>query len=126
MPSAPSVRMPLPPQSAVAAVLLLLAEAPAHGYAVQARLAELGPPGCDLAGCYRLLRALDEAGLVASRWLAASGGPPRRLYQLTPAGVASLHDRAAALRQGHDALGGYLARYARLARRRVAAAAGAA
>ncbi|MDR1449137.1 MAG: PadR family transcriptional regulator [Propionibacteriaceae bacterium] len=39
---------------------------------------------------YPLLARLDKAGLVATRWAEAAGGPPRKYYRLTRKGRASL------------------------------------
>ncbi|GAB2838261.1 PadR family transcriptional regulator [Actinocorallia aurea] len=45
---------------------------------------------------YPLLARLDKAGLVATRWAEAAGGPPRKYYRLTEEGRASLAEGAAA------------------------------
>ena len=45
---------------------------------------------------YPLLARLDKAGLVATRWVEAAGGPPRKYYRLTRAGRTSLSDGATA------------------------------
>lgn len=45
---------------------------------------------------YPLLARLDKAGLVATRWVEAAGGPPRKYYRLTPAGRTSLSEGVAA------------------------------
>ena len=45
---------------------------------------------------YPLLARLDKAGMVATRWAEAAGGPPRKYYRLTGEGRASLSDGAAA------------------------------
>jgi PadR family transcriptional regulator PadR len=39
---------------------------------------------------YPLLARLDKAGLVATRWAEAAGGPPRKYYRLTSEGRTSL------------------------------------
>ena len=49
-------------------LLLLIAEAPAHGYELVDRLAELGLATVDSAAVYRALRALDAEGLLESWW----------------------------------------------------------
>lgn len=43
---------------------------------------------------YPLLARLDKASLVATRWVEAAGGPPRKYYRLTSQGRASLNDGA--------------------------------
>lgn len=45
---------------------------------------------------YPLLARLNKAGLVGTRWVEAGGGPPRKYYQLTHEGRASLREGAAA------------------------------
>ncbi|MDB5114124.1 MAG: PadR family transcriptional regulator, partial [Chloroflexi bacterium] len=50
-------------------LLLLLEESPGHGYELRDRLAELGtsaPP--DTAIVYRALNAMENEGLISSRW----------------------------------------------------------
>ncbi len=114
---------PLPRHYPVAGFLLLLAEAPAHGYELVSRLDELGPSGTDLASHYRLLRAMEADGLVTSVWGPSAAGPLRRTYHLAPAGVARLHEWADSLRAGHAALSAYLGRFATLTGDRRAAGA---
>ena len=51
------------------AVLLLLRDRPAHGYELLDRLGGLLPSdGIDMGNLYRLLRALEDDGLVRSEW----------------------------------------------------------
>src|ERR671937_1063863 len=69
------------------AVLLLLAEAPRHGYELIELLPELvGEERVDVGNLYRFLRALEEDGIVESDWKADLPGPPRRTYRLTDTG----------------------------------------
>lgn len=102
---------PLPRHYAVASFLLLLAESPAHGYDLVTRLDRLGLPTADLSSHYRLLRAMERDGLIASCWERSDAGPDRRRYRLTPVGVDQLHDWGRILGTGHDLLGDYLDRY---------------
>lgn len=102
---------PLPRHYAVAGLLLLLAESPAHGYDLVTRLEPLGLPAADLSSHYRMLRAMERDGLIASHWEQSATGPDRRLYRLTPAGVSDLHDWGRILGSGHQLLGHYLDRY---------------
>ena len=56
-------------------LLLLLRERPLHGYELLERLPELGLEGrVDIGNLYRLLRSLEDEGLVSSEWTAG----PRR------------------------------------------------
>ena len=75
-------------------LLLLLAEAPGHGYELMERLK---PFGFDWGGpgpIYRELRALETADMVTSAWSAPRAGPVPRVYELTDAGRDAL-DRCA-------------------------------
>src|SRR5215510_11902235 len=68
-------------------LLLLLRERPLHGYELLDRLSELGFEGrVDIGNLYRLLRSLEEEGLVRSEWSADLPGPAKRTYELTPEG----------------------------------------
>src|SRR5438128_2298577 len=65
------------------ALLLLLRERPAHGYDLLERLPELtGEARVEMGNLYRLLRGLEEEGLVSSEWDASSAGPAKRRYAL--------------------------------------------
>jgi PadR family transcriptional regulator PadR len=75
-------------------LLLLLAEAPGHGYELMERLKPLGFDWGGPGPIYRELRSLENAGLVASAWSAPRAGPVPRVYELTTDGRKSL-DRCA-------------------------------
>jgi PadR family transcriptional regulator, regulatory protein PadR len=94
------------------ALLLLLRERPTHGYELLERLGELSPgERVDMGNLYRVLRALEEDGLVSSEWNADLPGPAKRTYELTPAGVQVLDDWAAALSRSRDRIDAFLRRY---------------
>lgn len=76
-------------------LLLLLAEAPGHGYELMERLKPLGFDWGGPGPIYRELRALEAGELVASAWSAPRAGPVPRVYELTDAGKEAL-DRCAA------------------------------
>lgn len=65
------------------AVLCHLRE-PQYGYSLRQALVEGGMP-MEEGTLYPLLRRLEGQGLLASEWQ-VSDGPPRRYYQLSPAG----------------------------------------
>ena len=93
------------------ALLLLLAERPAHGYELVDRVAELVPgERPELGGLFRVLRALEEDGLVTSEWDAAAPGPAKRRYELTPAGRGLLRAWAKALKQTQVVVDAFLQR----------------
>ena len=87
------------------ALLLLLAERPTHGYELLERLPPLlGEERVDVGNLYRVLRALEEDGVVTSEWRADLPGPTKRTYALTDDGRALL----AAWLESLDALRGDL------------------
>jgi DNA-binding PadR family transcriptional regulator len=94
------------------AVLLLLAEGENHGYQLADHLEELLDEGrVDFGNLYRLLRALEEEGLVASRWSEEAPGPQKRVYELTSEGAALLAAWAMSLRARSKRIAALLARF---------------
>lgn len=94
------------------AVLLLLAEGPSHGYELAETLEDLLDEGrVDFGNLYRLLRSLEEEGLVASTWSEEAPGPQKRVYELTGEGAALLHAWATSLRARSERIAALLARY---------------
>ena len=94
------------------ALLLLLRERPAHGYDLLERLPELtGEQRVEMGNIYRLLRALEEEGLVSSEWDDDSPGPAKRRYALTEQGRLLLEQWVDALRRSQERTGRFLARY---------------
>jgi PadR family transcriptional regulator PadR len=83
-----------------ASILLMLKSDEAHGYAL---LPELDRFGFDMhrldpSVVYRLLRKMEVAGWVISRWSEDSLGPRRRVYAITEAGEQHLVDLVEDLR----------------------------
>jgi PadR family transcriptional regulator len=94
------------------ALLLLLREAPAHGYELIERLSELLPDErIDMGNLYRVLRALEEQGVVRSEWDGDAPGPAKRIYELTDEGRALLDGWAESLRTAQENVSAFLARY---------------
>ena len=94
------------------AVLLLLRERPAHGYELLEALPALtGEMRVDMGNLYRVLRALEEDGLVQSEWNADAPGPAKRTYELSAEGRRLLDEWAAALRRSRERIDGFLERY---------------
>jgi PadR family transcriptional regulator PadR len=91
-------------------LLLLLHESPAHGYDLRERLRPLGFSRDDPGRLYRALRNLENAKLVRSTWESSSGGPDRRMYELTPAGEERLRDAAEELKAMYSILDTFLGR----------------
>jgi poly-beta-hydroxybutyrate-responsive repressor len=94
------------------ALLLLLRERPSHGYDLLERLPELtGEQRIEMGNLYRLLRALEEEGVVSSEWDAGSPGPAKRRYALTEHGQRLLDQWVEALRHSQARIQRFLDRY---------------
>ena len=70
-------------------ILLLLSEAPSHGYQLIDPLKLFGFDWSGPGSIYQELRKLDNAGLVRSTW-EQGRGPARRVYEPTEAGRRAL------------------------------------
>src|SRR6266542_4192918 len=93
-------------------LLLLLRERPLHGYELLDRIPDLGIEGrVDIGNLYRLLRALEEEGLVRSEWSADLPGPAKRTYELTDEGRRLLDRWAEALGRAQGTITSFLDRY---------------
>ena len=93
------------------ALLLLLSERPTHGYELLERLPGLlAEERVDVGNLYRILRALEEDGVVSSEWSADLPGPAKRTYALTAEGEALLQAWVAALGELRVGLDGFLER----------------
>jgi len=93
-------------------LLLLLRERPLHGYELLERIPELGVEGrVDIGNLYRLLRSLEQEGLVRSEWSADLPGPAKRTYELTAEGRRLLDHWAEALGRAQTTISGFLERY---------------
>jgi PadR family transcriptional regulator PadR len=92
-------------------LLLLLRERPLHGYELLERIPELGEGRVDIGNLYRLLRRLEDEGLVRSEWSADLPGPAKRTYELTAQGKRLLDRWAEALREAQGTIDGFLKRY---------------
>ena len=102
-----------------ACVLLLLAEAPTHGYDLPALLTPLGLGASDRGFVYRTLRTMDAEGLVFSAWDTSPLGPSRRMYRVTPAGERWAAAASSGVREVDAIMATWLARYRRAVRRGV-------
>jgi PadR family transcriptional regulator, regulatory protein PadR len=91
-------------------VLAALAAGPAHGYAVIEEIRRRSGRAFDLpeGTVYPALHRLEQAGLLASRWVTAESGRRRRVYALTRRGERALAERRAVWRQFSDAIRGVL------------------
>jgi PadR family transcriptional regulator len=69
-------------------VLALLARGESYAYEIASTLA--AGIGMGEGTIYPLMRRMQDDGLVATRLVESSSGPPRKYYRLTPAGRAAL------------------------------------
>ena len=69
-------------------MLAVLRDGPGHGYDVGQRLQQKRGGAFDLhqGSLYPSLYRLEQAKLLASRWVKGDGGPRRRVYRLTAKG----------------------------------------
>ncbi|MDH3300241.1 MAG: helix-turn-helix transcriptional regulator, partial [Acidimicrobiia bacterium] len=84
-------------------LLAVLADGPAHGYAVLARLRDRSDGVFDLpeGTIYPALHRLEKAGLLTSSW-STETGRRRRTYSISAKGRRAMRDR----RQGWDEFSG--------------------
>jgi PadR family transcriptional regulator, regulatory protein PadR len=84
-----------------------------HGYELIERLPEVAGDDArvDVGNLYRLLRGLEEEGVVTSEWSAELPGPAKRTYELTDEGRALLDRWAESLREAQGVLSSFLDRY---------------
>ncbi len=87
-------------------LLIALIEESRHGYTLVARVQELvgGQVSVDPGSVYRILRVLEEAGMISSSWEAGVAGPQRRIYTIEPEGRRQLRSWATVLAQRGEAL----------------------
>ncbi len=79
------------------ALLLTLRDGSAHGYDLGEALEDLVGERVDLGNLYRMLRKLEEDGVVSSTWRDDLPGRAKRDYQLTERGAALLDTWMSAL-----------------------------
>jgi PadR family transcriptional regulator len=84
-----------------------------HGYELLERLPDVTgeETRVDVGNLYRVLRALEEDGIVASEWSADLPGPAKRTYELTEAGRRLLERWAESLAAAQRVVASFLQRY---------------
>lgn len=82
-------------------LLYLIKRGPSYGYQLTEEIGKLPFPGPvpDSAAVYRMLREIEEDGLVTSRWEHGETGPSKRVYKITPAGEERLEAWVVAFRE---------------------------
>lgn len=94
------------------AVLALLARDEAHGYVLLQRLGYLAlfadaPP--DTSGVYKVLKSMEDEGLVTAAWEMGDSGPAKRKYTITDDGRTCLTRWARTLEDYRRQIDGLLA-----------------
>jgi len=96
-------------------VLLMLAETPRHGGALQTALNNRLPAlRADSAAVYRTLQQLEKAGELRSDWDTSGTGPAIRVYRVTPAGWKKLEFWLEDIKSRLESLQYFVRQYARL------------
>ncbi len=92
-------------------VLAVVAERPAHGYAIMEALHERSRGELTIEGgtLYPVLHRLEAEGLVSGKWSVESGRR-RRTYALTSKGRAALKEERTAWKDFVSALDSFMAR----------------
>ena len=94
------------------ALLLALRGGRSHGYELADRLADvIGVESVDYGNLYRLLRSLEQEGIVSSEWDDESEGHSKREYELTESGELLLEAWVDSLRQVDTRIAAFLRRY---------------
>ena len=94
------------------AALLSLRTGTIHGYDLAYRIGDLiGIDKVDYGNLYRMLRRMEEEGLVTSVWDENAGGRSKRMYEITGDGNQLLTSWIAALEVLRDRVGGFLDTY---------------
>jgi len=93
-------------------ILLNLAKQPTHGYELMEMLGQMGDlASADPGNLYRILRSLEDEGVVRSNWDTTGVGPARRVYELTKEGLEYLDTWVINLRDTRQKLDNFLADY---------------
>jgi poly-beta-hydroxybutyrate-responsive repressor len=94
------------------ALLLALRAGRSHGYELAERLADvIGVESIDYGNLYRLLRSLEQEGIVSSEWDDETDGRSKREYELTESGELLLGAWVESLRQADERIAAFLRRY---------------
>ena len=95
------------------AVLLVLRDSPGHGYELLEQLSALMPnERIDMGNLYRILRSLEQEGLVSSTWDVDAPGPAKRIYVITPSGRRVLTQWVESFKKIEQQIAAFTARYA--------------
>lgn len=74
----------------VPVILLMLHQWNSYGYELMEKLAAFGLRTMNPGTFYRMLRQMEQDGMVSSTWDISVAGPARRVYSITQVGEAHL------------------------------------
>ncbi len=95
-------------------ILLLLSRGPSHGYDLTHSMLEFNVEfsGIGQMGTlYRLLRQMEESGLVVSSWNTEGKGAPRRIYRITRLGEEHLRNYVKQLKNMRERIDEFISCY---------------
>ncbi|MFV9672939.1 MAG: PadR family transcriptional regulator [Acidimicrobiia bacterium] len=93
-------------------VLAILRDGSAHGYDLAESLRAWVPDEqIDLGNLYRMLRSMEDEGIVRSEWSDNAPGRAKRTYELTPEGEELLDAWVRSLRSTNTTIARFLQEY---------------
>ncbi len=93
-------------------VLASLRDGPTHGYDLAESLRSWIPEQqIDLGNLYRMLRSMEDEGIVRSSWSEDQPGRAKRMYELTDDGAQLLEAWLIALRSAENTIAAFLGEY---------------
>ncbi|MEA3503259.1 MAG: PadR family transcriptional regulator [Actinomycetota bacterium] len=93
-------------------VLAILRDGPAHGYDLAESLRAWVPDEqIDLGNLYRMLRSMEDEGIVRSEWSDSAPGRAKRTYELTTEGENLLDAWVRSLRSTNTTIARFLQEY---------------
>ncbi len=95
-----------------AMVLALLIKSPDHGYSLMERISEFGINShvLEQGVIYRILRNLEQRGLINSRWETEGSGAAKRIYSVSEEGKVYLRNFVGMEREKVKKLNGIFSR----------------
>lgn len=98
-------------------ILMLVAEEPAHGYLLAERMETVfGVQGLTPQVVYRALQRMEAAEWIVPSWdMDSAQGPPRKVYEITPAGETALKAWAEHMQTLQGMIHTFLERYGQYA-----------
>lgn len=93
--------------------LLMLSEGKNHGYGLKEAMEEFifGKDQINIGTLYKTLRKMEKNNLVESSWAKGDGGPKKRVYSITDAGLKALEEWIDFIKFRKDRINQVLKRY---------------